>query len=318
MQSALNAPHLTNEAAAFAYVEARLWPLGATCPHCGTVGEATRMQGKTTRAGLWNCRACRKPFTVRMGTIFESSHVPMHVWLQAIYLICSSKKGISTRQIQRTLGGSMKTAWFLTHRIREAMADGSIEPFGSGGTPVEADETFIGIKPGAKVSRGYHHKNAVLSIVDRATGQVRSQVIDSLSSDVIGRAVLTNVSQKARLMTDENKAYLRYGWTFAEHGVVTHSKGEYVNAEDASIHTNTVEGTFSIFKRGMRGIYQHCATKHLHRYLAEFDFRYSYRMALGVDDKARADRALDGFAGKRLTYETVCARRPGAEDRVVW
>src|SRR5271154_4768381 len=147
MKSHLEAPHFADETAAFAYVEARLWPNGPVCPHCGTVGEASRSKGKTTRPGLWNCRACRKPFTVRMGTIFESSHVPMRVWLQAIYLICSSKKGISTRQIQRTLGGSMKTAWFLMHRIREAMSDGALDPFGGGGGSVEVDETYIGREP---------------------------------------------------------------------------------------------------------------------------------------------------------------------------
>ncbi len=146
MQSALNAPHLINEAAAFTYVEARLWPHGATCPHCGVVGRSSKSKGKTTRAGLWNCRACRKPFTVRMGTIFESSHVPLHVWLQAIYLVCSSKKGISTRQIQRTLGGSMKTAWFLMHRIREAMAD-EAAVIGGGDGVIEVDETFLGSDP---------------------------------------------------------------------------------------------------------------------------------------------------------------------------
>src|SRR5271156_6422695 len=159
MQSALNAPHLINEEAAFAYVEAKLWPNGATCPHCGVIGEASRSTGKTTRTGLWNCRACRKPFTVRMRTIFESSHVPMHIWLQAIYMICSSKKGVSTRQIQRTFGGSMKTAWFLMHRIRLAMDEGSLAPFGSGGTPVEADETYIGVNPDKTKARfGPAHK----------------------------------------------------------------------------------------------------------------------------------------------------------------
>ena len=317
-KSVLNAPHFQDEAAAFAYVETKLWPDGPFCPHCGECERITRLAGKTTRLGLHKCYACKGQFTVRQGTIFESSHLPLHLWLQVIHLMCASKKGISTRQVQRMLVCSMKTAWFLTHRIREAMADGSVEPFGSSGGAVEADETFIGIKPGATVRRGFHHKNAVLSIVDRASGKVRSQVIGDMSANTIGRAVLANVSSKARLMTDENKAYQRYGWTFAEHGIVTHSASEYVNADDPSIHTNTVEGTFSVFKRGMRGIYQHCSTKHLHRYLAEFDFRYSYRVALGVDDVARSQLALKGFRGKRLTYETVSERRPGAEARVVW
>jgi transposase-like protein len=316
MQSALNAPHLTDEAAAFAYVEARLWPNGATCPHCGVVGEASRAKGKTTRAGLWNCRACRKPFTVRIGTIFESSHVPMHIWLQAIYLICSSKKGISTRQIQRTLGGSMKTAWFLMHRIRAAMAEGALAPLGGGGGDVEADETYIG-HDGNFSAKGGKNMNAVLSLVDRETGRLRSMVLDNVTTNAVTAAVDANVADDTRLISDSSNVYRRVGALLAGHETVNHSIKEYVRADDETIHTNTVEGTFSIFKRGMRGIYQHCAAKHLPRYLAEFDFRYSNRIALGVDDKARAENALLGFAGKRLTYETVSARRPG-EIRIVW
>jgi transposase-like protein len=316
MQSALNAPHLVNEEAAFAYVEAKLWPNGATCPHCGVVGEASRAKGKTTRIGLWNCRACRKPFTVRIGTIFESSHVPLHIWLQAIYLICSSKKGISTRQIQRTLGGSMKTAWFLMHRIREAMADGGLAPFGGSGGDVEADETYIG-HDGNYSAKGGKNMNAVLSLVDRETGRLRSMVLDSVTSKAVTEAVGANVSANARLLTDSSNVYRRVGAVMAGHEAVNHSVGEYVRASDETVHTNTVEGTFSIFKRGMRGIYQHCAAKHLPRYLAEFDFRYSNRIAVGINDRQRADNALQGFAGKRLTYETVSARHP-SEVRIVW
>src|SRR6516162_10734451 len=153
MKSALNAPHLCNEEAAIAYVEAQLWPNGPVCPHCGTIAQATKMKGKTTRPGLWNCRACRKPFTVRMRTLFESSHIPLHMWLQAIYLICSSKKGISTRQIHRTLGGSLKTAWFLMHRIRLAMDESNSGPHGCEGKIVEADETFFGTREGYREER---------------------------------------------------------------------------------------------------------------------------------------------------------------------
>jgi transposase-like protein len=316
MQSALNAPHLINEEAAFAYVEAKLWPHGATCPHCGVVGEASKSKGKTTRTGLWNCRACRKPFTVRMGTIFESSHVPLHIWLQAIYLICSSKKGVSTRQIQRTFGGSMKTAWFLMHRIREAMADGTLEPFGGGGGDVEADETFIG-HDGNFSAKGGKNMNAVLSLVDRKSGRLRSMVLANVTTNAVTAAVAANVAPDTRLLTDSSNVYRRVGGALAGHEAVNHSINEYVRASDETVHTNTVEGTFSIFKRGMRGIYQHCAAKHLPRYLAEFDFRYSNRIALGVDDRARADNALKGFAGKRLTYETVSQRHP-TERRIVW
>jgi len=317
MKSALNAPELRDEAAAFAYVEARLWPNGATCPHCGVVGEASRSTGKTTRMGLWNCRACRKPFTVRMGTLFESSHVPLHIWLQVMYLVRSSKKGISTRQIQRTIGGSMKTAWFLGHRIREAMAEDSLGPLGGGGGDVEADETFIGSNPNYS-SKGGANKNAVLSLVDRESGQVRSMVLDYVTSNAVTRAVTANVAADTRLLTDSSLAYNRVGAMLADHQSVNHSAKEYVRKGDVTVHTNTVEGTFSIFKRGMRGIYQHCAAKHLPRYLAEFDFRYSNRIALGIDDAARAEIALAGVVGKRLTYETVSARRAGEETRIVW
>jgi transposase-like protein len=322
MSSSLSALHLQNEEAAYAYVEARVWPEGPICPHCrksGRIYAIAANAGTKVRIGLKKCGECRKQFTVKVGTVFESSHVPLHLWLQAMALITSSKKGISSNQLARVLGVTIKTAWFMSHRIRLAMADGSIEPFGSGGTAVEADETFIGIKPGAKVARGYGHKNAVLSIVDRETGRVRSRVIADVSQNTIMPILRESVSRKARLMTDEANQYRRYGvWNFAQHGTVNHSAGEYVSADDPDVHVNTVEGTFSVFKRGMRGIYQHCATKHLHRYLAEFDFRYSYRAARGVDDKARADRVLDGVIGKRLTYRTVSGRRPGAEERVVW
>lgn len=316
MQSALNAPHLTNEEAAFAYVEARLWANGTVCPHCGVVGEASKSKGKTTRMGLWNCRACRKPFTVRMGTIFESSHVPLHIWLQVIYLVCSSKKGISTRQIQRTIGGSMKTAWFLGHRIREAMTDDTVI-LGGGGGIIEADETFLGHEPKKFVSGkgwiGGSGQKKIVTVVER-NGRARSVKVDSIQKPEIVRA-LEIADRNSVLATDEAMQYRRIGKEFLGHLTVEHGAHEYVRGD---AHTNTVEGYFSIFKRGMRGIYQHCSEKHVARYAAEFDFRYSNRIALGVDDKARADNALAGVVGKRLTYETVSVRVSGAEGRVVW
>lgn len=316
MQSALNAPHLINEEAAFAYVEAKLWASGTVCPHCGVVGEASKSKGKTTRMGLWNCRACRKPFTVRMGTIFESSHVPLHVWLQVIYLVCSSKKGISTRQIQRTIGGSMKTAWFLGHRIREAMTDDTVI-LGGGGGIIEADETFLGHDPKKFVSgkgwTGGSGQKKIVTVVER-NGRARSVKVDSVQKPEIVRA-LEIADRNSILATDEAMQYRRLGKEFLGHLTVEHGAHEYVRGE---AHTNTVEGYFSIFKRGMRGIYQHCSEKHVARYAAEFDFRYSHRAKLGVDDKARADIALAGVVGKRLTYETVSVRVTGAEGRVVW
>lgn len=315
-KSVLNAPQFQNEAAAFAYVEARLWPQGAHCPHCGECERVKRLAGKTTRIGLHKCYSCKGQFTVRQGSIFESSHLPLHLWLQVIHLMCASKKGISTRQIQRMLQCSMKTAWFLTHRIREAMADGSVEPFGQGGGDVEADETYIG-HDGSYSPKGGSNMNAVLSLVDRNTGRVRSVVMDNVTTKSVTKELGAGVAWEARLITDSANVYRQIGSVLAGHESVNHSIGEYVSKADPTVHTNTVEGTFSIFKRGMRGIYQHCAKKHLHRYLAEFDFRYSNRIAVGVDDTARVERAVLGAHGKRLTYETVSARR-ASDARIVW
>jgi hypothetical protein len=262
------------------------------------------MQGKSTRMGLYKCYQCRKPFTVRMGTIFESSKVALHVWLQAMYLIAGSKKGISSNQLARTLGLTVKTAWFLSHRIREAMREGGFAPFGAGGGAVEVDETYIGRKAGTAVPKGgWSHKMTVLGLVDRTTGQSRFFHVDG-GKEIQG-IVLENLSREARLMTDEHTMYKRIGREFAEHGAVHHYNREYVRGD---VTTNTIEGAFSIFKRGMRGVYQHCSEKHLHRYLAEFEFRYSHREANGVNDEARADRILKGIVGKRLTYQPARAR----------
>jgi transposase-like protein len=306
--SALSAPHFHNEEAAYAYVEARIWPNGAVCPHCGGHERIGKMGGASTRIGTYKCYQCRKPFTVKVGTIFESSHVAMRHWLQAMFLIASSKKGISSNQLHRTLGVTLKTAWFMSHRIREAMRSGDLTPFGGGGTPVEADETYIGRVEGAEVKRGgYHHKHKVLSLLDRETGTVRSQVISEFKLRTVAPILEANIAREARLMTDEARMYKHIGWNFADHGVVNHTRGEYVSRQDPTIHTNTIEGYFSVFKRGMKGVYQHCSGKHLHRYLAEFDFRYSERQANGVNDIARADKVLAGVVGKRLTYETAGA-----------
>jgi hypothetical protein len=200
------------------------------------------------------------------------------------------------------LSVTYKTAWFMSHRIREAMREGQFAPFGSGGGAVEVDETYIGREPGTKVKRAFHHKMKVLSLVDRDTKQARSMVIDDVDIATVAPIVRENVAKEARLMTDEARHYIRLGREFAEHGVVNHKADEYVSREDPTIHTNTIEGYFSIFKRGMIGTYQHCGKQHLHRYLAEFDFRYNNRVALDVSDKERAAKALKGIVGKRLTY----------------
>jgi hypothetical protein len=223
----------------------------------------------------------------------------------AIFLIAGSKKGISSHQLARTLGLTVKSAWFLSHRIREAMREGDLAPFGEGGGAVEVDETYIGRKKGMPVRGAYHHKMAVLGLIDRDSGRARFFHVEKASGTNIQPIVLENLSREARLMTDESYIYRRIGREFAEHSSVFHYDKEYVRGD---VTTNTIEGAFSIFKRGMRGVYQHCAEKHLHRYLAEFEFRYSHREKLGVTDTARADRILKGVAGKRLTYQPALAR----------
>jgi transposase-like protein len=313
MPSILSAPHFHNEEAAFAFVEAHLWPDGPICPHCGNAdaNRIGRLSGKSSRPGLRKCYVCRKAFTVRIGSIFEDSHFPLRLWLQAIQLISSSKKGISTRQIQRTFDCSMKTAWFLTHRIREIMKrDDGLPPMGGEGKIVESDETFVGRKPGTKVRRGHGHMNAVMALVER-DGGVRSFHVPNVRAETLRAVLADHVSTNSRFMTDELKAYTEIGWNFASHETVKHSADEYVRGD---VSTNTVEGFFSILKRGVYGTYQHISEAHLQRYLAEFDFRYSNREKLGVNDVARASIALKGAKGKRLTYETTHRKR-GTEAR---
>ena len=307
--SVISDRHFHDEREAFAYVEARVWPNGPICPHCGNA-DATRirlMQGKSTRLGVRQCNECRKPFTVKVGTIFESSHVQLRLWLQAIHLVCSSKKGISANQLHRILGVTLKTAWFMGHRIREAMRVGGLSPLGGEGQTVEVDETFIGRKQGAVVRAGAGHKNAVLTLVERG-GSARSFHIDGATVASIAPLVRDNLARESHMMTDEAAHYTRLGREFADHSTVDHSRDEYGWTDRKTgfnANTNTVEGYYSIFKRGMKGVYQHCQEKHLHRYLAEFDFRYSNRVKLGIDDVTRADRALKGVVGKRLTYQTI-------------
>lgn len=299
MASALSAPHFHNEEAAYAYVEERIWPEGPVCPHCGGVERLGKLGGKSTRIGTYKCYQCRKPFTVKVGTIFEDSKVPMNLWLQAIYLIAGSKKGISSNQLHRILGVTLKTAWFMSHRIREAMRSNDPGFFGEGGGIVEVDETFIGREAGATPKAAWHHKIKILALVDRDTGRSRAMVVDKLTAGDIAPIMRHNLAEEARLVTDEAGHYRPFSRVW-QHRAVNHGGGEYVRGD---IHTNTIEGYFSIFKRGMKGVYQHCAKKHLHRYLAEFDFRYTNREACGFNDGARADELLKGIVGRRLTYQ---------------
>ncbi|MEK6638296.1 MAG: IS1595 family transposase [Pseudomonadota bacterium] len=308
--SVLSQPQFHDEAAAFAFVEAELWADGPVCPHCGGCERISAIKAnpeKKIRNGLKFCGQCRRQFTVKVGTIFEDSHLPMTKWLQAIYLMTASKKGISAHQLHRTLEITYKTAWFLEHRIREAMASGDLSAFGQGGGIVEVDETYIGRVKGTPKRRAYHHKMKVLALVDRDTGQARTMVVQDVTAKTVMPIVKANVAKEALVMTDESKIYTKVGDHFAGHGTTNHSAGQYVDYEIPAIHTNTIEGYFSIFKRGMKGVYQHCGEQHLHRYLAEYEFRYNHRSNLGIEDGERATAALRGVVGKRLTYHRACA-----------
>lgn len=299
-KSVLSDIRFHNEEAAFDYVEKQLWTNGPICPHCRATGDKIgRLNGKTTRPGLRKCYACRKPFTVRIGTIFEDSHLPLRLWLQAIHLLCSSKKGISTRQLQRTLGCGMKTAWHLGHRIRFAMTPAANSgPLGGIGKIVEADETALTNSRKTKRPAGQRKRPhaIVLSLVERG-GNTRSMVLDHRG---VARHLRQNVHKDSRLVTDKAQYYIHA--PVAAHESVDHSKGEWARGD---VHVNTLEGFFSVVKRGLVGIYQHVDAKHLDRYLAEFDFRQNTRAKLGINDLQRADIALQGFAGKRLSYETI-------------
>jgi transposase-like protein len=307
----LQNPIFTDEAKAREWLEARVWPNGPTCPHCGVTHEhVTSLNGKAHRPGVYQCNECREQFTVTVKTVFERSKIPLTKWLAALFLLTASKKGMSSHQMHRMLGISYKSTWFMTHRLREAMKTGlSLPPMGGFGKTIEVDETFIGRLEGApkQKRRGgtTSHKNTVLTLVERG-GSARSFHVDGTTVADIAPILKANISRMSRLNTDEAKHYHEVGGEFVAHEAVNHGEKEYVRYEDARlISTNTVEGFYSIFKRGMKGVYQHCAEKHLHRYLAEFDFRYSNRVALGTNDEARAEKLAKGIVGKRLTY-----RRP--------
>lgn len=282
-------------------------------------GTWTRIASASSRAKLpgclYKCYACREPFNVKIGTVFEKSHVPLRVWLQVMYLMASSKKGISTRQLQRTLQCGLKTAWFLGHRVREAMTELGIDPGPLGGANqvVEADETWVGGKAANRKGKIIPPKSVVLSLVERE-GRVRSFHVPNVTADMLKPIIVGHVDKASYLMTDESRVYWAIGGSFSGHGSVNHSAEEYVRA--TFWHTNTVENYFSIFKRGIYGCYFHVSDTHLHRYAAEFDFRHNHRVALGFDDIARADRILTGTKGKRLTYRTT--RGSEATEEIPW
>lgn len=299
----LTAPQFTDANAAREALEAVRWPNGPVCPHCGSVDDQiTKMEGKAHRPGLYSCKGCRQQFSVTVGTVYERSKIPLNKWLLATHLMAAGKKGTSAHQLHRMLGITYKTAWFMAHRIREAMKDTGTEPMGGAGKHVEADETYIGQKHGVKKAKSTHHKHAIYSLVEQG-GRARSFHVDKVTAKRLDEITRNNVSLESTLNTDEALRYRRMGKAFAGgHQVVNHGKGQY----GLGTHTtNSVEGFFSIFKRGMKGVYQHCSEEHLHRYLAEFDFRYSNRAKLGVSDRERADKALKGIEGKRLTYRRI-------------
>ncbi len=316
--SILSKPYFHDEAAAFEFVESILWSQGPICPFCGSMDRIYALKGVRSkpskkhpegveRFGLRKCAECRKQFTVRMGTVFESSHMPLHKWVQAVHLLCASKKGMSAHQLHRVLECQYKTALFMWGRVREAMRSGALAPFGSGGGSVEADETFLlkdkEARPTPPHARPtWVEKMKVLSLVDRDTKSVRSFVVNTLSAAEIAPILRENIAKEARLLTDDAPRYVGHGRMFAAHESVNHSVDEYVRRDNPEIHTNTVESYFSVFKRGMRGTYQHCSKRHLHRYVAEFDFRYNNRSSLGINDEQRAEIALSGARGKRLYY----------------
>ncbi len=303
--SALNQPHFQDAAKAREWLEALLWPNGAICPHCGTVGGHYTLQGKGHRPGLWMCKDCREQFTVTVGTVFERSKVKLNIWLQAVYLLCSSKKGMSSHQLHRTIGVTYKTAWFMSHRIREAFRNGSPGPLGGGGSIVEADETFYGRIKGRNPKPGGDSAHKILSLVSR-TGETRSFHIANVTAKTITPILRGNIAQDTKLFTDSAGHYRRLPkGTFKKHGMVNHKQKEYARGE---VHSNTAEGYFGLLKRGLYGTYQHVSEAHLQRYVDEFDFRFTNRVSQGVNDAERTDAALRQITGKRLTYRRVSAR----------
>jgi transposase-like protein len=297
--SDLSNPAFHDENAAREWLEARVWSNGRVCPHCGAVDQSTLMQGKSHRPGLYQCNACREPFSVTVGTLYERSHIPLHKWLAVTHLLMASKKGMSAMQIHRMLGVSYKSAWFMMHRIRESLREKMPEAGGLAGKNkvVEADETFVGGKARNRKGR-IPPKEAVLSLVERG-GKVRSRHVPDVAGATLREAIVTQVDRASYLMTDDAMQYITIGREFAGHGTVNHSAEEYVRAY--FWRTNTAEGYFSILKRGIVGVYHHVSAEHLHRYLAEFDYRYNERIALGVNDRERMAKSIKGIVGKRLT-----------------
>jgi transposase-like protein len=309
MADPLNNKIFQDATKARAWLEALLWADGRVCGYCGVDGESTPING---RDGYYQCNACRKQFTVMVGTVFERSHIPLNKWLMAAFLLCASKKGMSAHQMHRMLGITYKSAWFMCHRLREAMAPlGPIAPLGGEGKIVEADTTWVGGKEKNKhrnkrasgfktrgASAGHGEKQPVHTLIERG-GRARSDHVAKVNGKTLRPVVMSQVSRKSQLMTDEGGEYFHIGKEFAGHGTTNHHAGEYVRGD---VHSNTVESYIAVLKRGIIGTYHHVSPQHLKRYVAEFDFRYNERSSLGVNDSERAAKALQGIVGKRLTY----------------
>jgi len=304
-------PIFHDEAKAREWLERRLWPEGPICPHCGVVNQATQLKGKAHRAGLYQCKACQEQFTVMVGTLYERSHLPLNKWLAATHLMMASKKGMSALQISRMIGVTYKTASFLCHRIRESLRETNPTPLGGEGVTVEADETYVGGRDKNRHENKRTHKTGlstkepVVALVERG-GRVRSEHVGEVTSHTLRLVLKAQLDQTSHLMTDEHNAYQAIGRDFASHASVKHSAGEYVRGD---AHTNTVEGYFSILKRGIVGTFHHVSAQHLKRYVGEFDYRYNTRTALGYSDFDRFAASFPGIVGKRLTY-----RRPRGEQ----
>jgi transposase-like protein len=317
-QAILNQPHFQDADKAREYLEALRWPNGTICPHCGTIANHHKLEGnKNYRPGLFKCMDCREQFTVTVGTVFERSKIALNVWLQAVHLMCASKKGISAKQLQRMLGVTYKTAWFMSHRIREAMDHKSGSLLGGEGSSgvVEADETYWGNATNDKGDKiatpkgGSKHKMAIVSLVER-DGEKRTFHVANVNTNTLGPILKSQIAASARLMTDEAAYYKSAGKYFISHESVSHGKKEYARGD---VTSNTVESSFAILKRGLVGTFHSVSEKHLQRYCTEFDFRWNTRQSQGFNDTARADIVLSQIAGKRLTYQRSIAQQTQAD-----
>ncbi len=299
-ESIFNQPHFQDAECAREYLESLRWANGVTCPHCGVIDKFYKLTGDAHRPGLYKCSECREQFSVTVGTVFESSKIKLHIWLQACHMMSASKKGVSAKQLERMLGVSYKTAWFMAHRIREAMAPFPERELGSDGGAVEVDETYWGNvgknKPG---HRGGDHKMKIVSLVDRNSGEKRSFHVADVTAKTVGGILKSHVSRKAALMSDESRIYTKAGERFASHETVNHGQEEYARGD---VTTNTVEGSFALLKRGLTGTFHSVSETHLQRYCNEFDFRWNNRTKMGVNDVQRTAAILKGIEGKRLTY----------------